>query len=465
MTIVETPGLWLDNILLDQGAGVWVANQLPEPDETGVSVSANVVLEILSTDPGISIDLANTQVYLNAVLAYDGGAGGFQSGYDGPGSATAALGTTDQRITIDPTGAWTSEQLVTVRAVSQTVGATYTTDTSYSFTAADTVPPTLQAATAVSATTVRVVFDEGMDLGPSTDATSALNPSSYSVTLVPADDRQAGVATTVLSVAQGNDTAVAGDTVVLTLDIELSFWRTYSVSVDGPADEADNLLAGPQSVQFQSWTPPGWPADRSFLLWEMFSADCRNRDIHGDLERLLSTWQDVVDLLLWEQDRFPRIWDIDNAPEPNIDALLMDLGNPFRFDLTLIQKRRLASIIVAAYKQMGTKAAIINLARFFLQITVTVTAWADDTWVIGESELGVDTDLGPSGDNGWRELYTFTVESTTVLTEEQRRWLGQIVDEVKPHHTHYEIKDPSDVVVYDHWVLGISELGETSDLH
>lgn len=463
--MTDVPCLWLDNITLGTTLGIHLANQTPEDGDIGVSKDASFSLELFSTEAGVAVDLGATEVYVGGVLAYDGGGTGFQTGFDGPGSAVTALGATDKRLTVDPTTDWTSEQAIAVRVVSATVGATYSLDETYTFTTEDYTLPLVLSVTAVTSTVLHVVFSEGMLLDGPTGATSALNSALYAVDYQQADDRQACVWVTVASVAQAADTAVAADTFAVTVDMDLSFWRTYQLTVGAVADEAGNLLAAPAVTTFASWTPPGWPADREFELWQMLSRDDRARDIHGDAKRLLSVWQDTVDIILWEQDRFTALWDLDTAPEANIDALLQDLGSPFRFDLSDLQKRKLAAILVPSYKERGVAGAIVNLALFFLGLGVTVTAWADDQWVLGDSELGIDTDAGPGPTNGYRERYTFTVESGVVLTATERRMLGQIIDDVKPPHTHFVVIDPSDYPVVDHWELGLSEMGETTDLH
>ncbi len=85
------------------------------------------------------------------------------------------------------------------------------------------------------------------------------------------------------------------------------------------------------------------------------------------------------------------------ASEDFLDLILQDLGNPFPFDLYVLGKRRLASVLVEMYRQKGTEAGIENAIRFFLGIDVTaITPFTGTTLVLGESELGVDWELGPS---------------------------------------------------------------------
>ena len=84
-------------------------------------------------------------------------------------------------------------------------------------------------------------------------------------------------------------------------------------------------------------------------------------------------------------------------------------------------------------------------------------------FALGESELGVDWELGPS-DRFAR--YAFDVEVTRALSERERRVLRELVDYLKPAHTHFvELIEPLIEIVPDHWQLGESELDETTLLH
>ena len=168
--------------------------------------------------------------------------------------------------------------------------------------------------------------------------------------------------------------------------------------------------------------------------------------------------------MLTEADRFADVFDIERAPEAFLDLILQDLGNPFPFDLDELAKRRLASVLVEMYRQKGTEAGIENAIRFFLGIDVTaITPFTGTTLVLGESDLGVDWELGPS-DRFAR--YAFDVEVDVPLTATERRQIRAIVDYLKPAHTHFvDLIEPGAPVAYDHWELGISELGETTDLH
>jgi len=69
-------------------------------------------------------------------------------------------------------------------------------------------------------------------------------------------------------------------------------------------------------------------------------------------------------------------------------------GKLMKFDLDTLAKRRLASVLVEMYQQKGTAKGIENAVRFFLGVqSAAITAFASDGLVLGESELGVTTDL------------------------------------------------------------------------
>ena len=190
----------------------------------------------------------------------------------------------------------------------------------------------------------------------------------------------------------------------------------------------------------------------------------RREDQTGDQWRFIACLQEVTDLLLAEVDRFPEVFDIERTPEVFVDLILADLGNPFPFDLDELGKRRPASVLVEMYRQKGTARGIINAVCFFLGVEIqAVTAYAGEALVLGESELGVDWILGLSSRFA---LYAFDVIVDVPLTDAQRSQLRAIVEYLKPAHTHFvNLIEPAPPVFIDHWELGISEIGVTTDLH
>jgi phage tail-like protein len=368
----------------------------------------------------------------------------------------------DYRIIIDPTSDFDSEELVTVRVVSETDGGSYTVDYTYSFTIEDTVQPQLLSARATGPFTVQLTFSEPMLAASASGEHDALNPSLYAFEYVPESDRIAAVYVNPVSVAEVSDAVFD-----VTLDMEPTFWKTYRVTCGEIADDSSNanlLNYNARTADFASWYPPYWPERRRFDLWSQLSDDDQASDAEfGDLRRLISVEQDIVDVLLWDIDAEQWYRDIDKAPEWAVDAMLIEMGNPFSLDLTLERKRKLLSVLPEIYQEKGTDEGIVDVARFFLGITITsVTEINIDTWVLGESELGVDTDLGPSGE---AELYTFWLNVDRVLTDQERRDLATLVDYMKPAHTHYRIIEPTDPEFVDHVELGLSELGFNFDLH
>ncbi len=207
---------------------------------------------------------------------------------------------------------------------------------------------------------------------------------------------------------------------------------------------------------------PARPAGRRFDLWSMLPKHNRRVDDTGDLRRFVACLQETTDLLLADADRYPDLLDLERAPDPFLDRILRDLGNPFAFDLKDIGKRRLASVLVAMYRQKGTAAGIRNAVRFFLGFEVELVPYTSTTMILGVSLLGVDWELGPSDR---RALFTFEVRVPRALSEVERLQLRALVTYLRPAHTHFMIVEPAVPVAWDHWVLAVSEIGVTTDLH
>ncbi len=115
-------------------------------------------------------------------------------------------------------------------------------------------------------------------------------------------------------------------------------------------------------------------------------------------------------------------------------------------------------------KKKGIAIGIENAIRFFLGIDITaITAFTGTTLILGESELGIDWELGPSN---LFARYAFDVEVDVPLSDAERRQIHAIVDYLKPAHTHFvDLIEPGVPLTFDHWELGVSELGVESELH
>ena len=222
-------------------------------------------------------------------------------------------------------------------------------------------------------------------------------------------------------------------------------------------------IPGLGQVHFYGFCP-NWPEDRSFDLWGMLPKWNRAIDSSGDLARFVACLQEVTDYLLAGIDVFTEIIDLERAPEQYLDLVLMDLGNPFPFELDELDKRRLATVLVDLYRLKGTALGIRNAIRFFLGIEVEdIAVYNGERLTLGESELGVDWVVGPSDRFS---LYAFEIRVGRKLSGQERERMMTIVKYLQPVGAHFMgIVEPEDPAVWDHWELGISELGSKTILH
>lgn len=444
MADLQLPALYVDDVVALQGVTRPVlVNRDPGPEEAGVPIGWPVALEIVDPGPA-GVDRAATSVWLDGALAFDGAsAPEIQPPFSGP--AAVVLQTVDTlRIVLDPLVPFSSQAVVPVRVVSDVVGGGHPLDETYSFTVEDRTAPRVVAAQAVGQRAVRVAFDEPIVV---TDGVGfAFEPQG---------------APAVPAAAIG--ALASGSLVTVQLGTEMTPSVPYRVTVVGVTDLGGNPPLPPHNAATFAGFRPQRPRARRFDLWSMLPRHNRRADDTGDLWRFIACLQEITDLLLAEVDRFPDLFDLERAPAPFLDLILQDLGNPFSFSLDEISRRRLASVLVEMYRQKGTAPGIRNAVRFFLGLEITILAFTADTLVLGESELGIDWILGPS-DRFAR--YAFNVLVTVSLTAPQRRHLRAIVEYMKPAHTHFvDLLEPTPPQTYDHWELGISELGESTLLH
>lgn len=437
----EIPAVYLDEWTFDPTDGLFLTNRSPQPGETGVNRDLDVNLDV--SDTASDIDETNTQIYVQGVLAYDGAAGGAQPGFDvSPIAHPVLAGVSRWRIKRTLHDLYPSETVVEVRVVSRNLLGTHVLDETYSYTTADETAPVVIQAQSRDHKVVRVVFDEPVD-------DSALEPTRYVF------ERREGpsVAVTAVSVDR-----VTSSVVDVNLDVTITRALLYRLTVTGVLDVLGNEILEPgSSVDFRGYEC-AFPVERDFEFWKMLSRIARDEDDDDTLFRTASVVQEIIDTLLCEIDRWTDIVDVDVAAERYVDHMLIGLGNPFDFDLDLEDKRRLVRTLVRIYQRKGTTLGIIDVVRFFLGLEVTIDEWNTSTgWILGDSELGVDTILGPSDQ---RALYTFDVVSVVTLTDEQRDRIRELVDYMKPAHTHLgSIIEPTPPDVIDHVELGLSELG------
>lgn len=448
----EIPAVYLDAIVFAAPPiSPLIENLVPENQQgiaNGAAPAASTSIQFDVLAFGHSVSSSTLAVTVNGHTAVTAGAAA--SGWT---LATSAVPGGGLRVQLTPTTAFDSSEVVSVSATCS--GAA----TSWSFEIADTVPPVVAAAQARDVNVVRVVFDEPVAEVSAAAAGDATNPACYALAPVltngaPGVDFTATPAVTpnVVSVA-----IVSSTTVDLTTDIELTPGIDYELTATGVRDIAGN--AGDSSAEFPSFLLPS-PTGRVFDLYRWLPLMNRQEDTAAtrDLVRFVRCVQEVSNLLLYEIDEWSSILSIDDAPEPWLDAMLADLGNPFPFVLEEIDKRRLLKILVAIYKQKGTAVGIINAVRFFLGLTITIESFSNDGFcVLGVSQLGVNWVLGPG--NSFAR-YSFRIDSSVSLTSDQIEQITWIANYMKPGHTHLiEVVVPTTPPAYDPMELGISELG------
>ncbi|MCP3104247.1 phage tail protein [Myxococcus sp. K15C18031901] len=445
MATVELPALYVDTVsLFAETRRPLLLNRAPGPEEADVPVDAALELELVDVGAD-GIARATTRVWVDDVLAFEGGASvEVAPAFAGPLAEVRQTADT-LRVVLHPAVPLASQATVSVRVVSATAGGEHLLDETYTFTVEDRTAPRLVGAQAVGPKSVRLAFDEDVRVPP----TARFTFTPRGAPAVPVAALEA---------------AADGPLVHLVLDTELTPDVVYEVRVEAVTDTHDNPVLAPYHRAILTGFRPARPPSRSFQLWDMLPGHNRRDDVTGDLRRFISCLQEVTDLLLADLDAFPDVFDLERAPEAFLDAILLDLGNPFAFELDVLARRQLASVLVDMYRQKGTALGLRNAIRFFLGIEVrAISPFASDTLVLGESELGVDWVLGPSERFA---RYAFNVEVERLLSPAERQRLRTLVEYLKPAHTHFvDMVEPLPPILPEHWELGLSELGETTTLH
>lgn len=436
-------------------------NRIPEPNEQGVPVSTSLEIEIHSGN-GTAPNAATVLVWVDGVLAWDGAV------YDPAFSGVVANpDVATLRFRFGPVSGLDSDVSVLVRVTESVSGL----DESYSFTTEDLTAPIVTDVVARTRSVVRVTFSEPvLQVSPSS-AADALNPSNYLFTRV---------AVPAVDVVPMEVLPIDSVTVDIYTDLELSFGLPYALTVSNVEDLFGNAVSGGAFV-FDSFQPE-IPDGRHAQLIEWLPQLNRTEDTTGELALFVAILQDVFDLLLYSVDDWTRILDPDFAPEDFLDAMLLDLGNPFAFAaLDETDKRRLLRVLVSIYKAKGTAQGIIDVIRFFVGPTVTIDVFNGGGWELaaadGPTLDGTSPPAGPGdelssateepadaaslGPDESRLLYSFVVVSPVNLTDEERARILSIVDFMKPAHTHLvDISEPAAAAAsVDHLELGVSELG------
>jgi phage tail-like protein len=214
--------------------------------------------------------------------------------------------------------------------------------------------------------------------------------------------------------------------------------REYGIDVAHVNDVWGNsLLAEYQTFTTEMCAVPVERLNEEFDWLHLIPAANLEQDTTRDLERLLRCLDEVMQLLLCDVDQFVNLSDIDQIDPHNLDAMLASLGAPFTFTGSLgdTDKRRMAAILVDAYKRKGIESGMEALISYLIGVDVDIRPYAGDpdVWVLGDDELGESTYLGPGTQF---LLYAFEGESPDALSETQRRRILEVIDYMKPAHTH-----------------------------
>lgn len=424
--------------LASSAASVLVINRIPEPDEEGVTGGYSALaFQVFAPDFSGDAMGASLRVRVNGVDVF------------AQGTPLAGYGYAEQLTPVTMSFSWSPEfpfeslEQVEVEAFFDEVLLD-----SWSFTIADTTPPTLVDVVPRTVESLEVVFDEAV-------SDTALDVARYAL---------ARVSTFAVLTAPSEVTRVSPERVLVTYPIPLTFGATYKLTVSGVKDVVGNLIAAPDHERTFSAFNPEVPEGRRFLLWDFVPDENKRADRTRDLYRFITSLQEVTNVLLYEIDRMATIIDPDIAPEAFVDAMLADLGNPFTVALSLAEKRRLIGLLVRIYQLKGTAEGMKSVARLLLDLEIEIVPSNEGGWVLGESLLGTTSILGPERQ---RQIYTFDVVTERVLVGDERARLLELIEFMRTAHTHLgRILEPGRVdEVIDHVSLGFSRLGTEFVLH
>ncbi len=400
-----------------------VANRTPEPGEIEVPVGQDVSFDVLTTSTE-AVDHHDIAMYVDGVLA-------------SPSTGPLPDGLS---VHVDWShAAWLPFTTHTVRVIYPGL------DVSWSFRTVDTIGPSVVSAVALDERLVQVTFSE----------TLASVDGTYTIVLV---SGAPAVTPDVLSAV-----ALPDGSALLTLSTEQTPRAVYRVTVFGVTDMLGNAIVG-TTATWVGYQPPQ-PDGRDFDLYSMLLESDRSQDVSGDLRQFVACYQEVTNLLLTKIDRLvATVVDPDTASEVWLDAMLRDLGNPFGFDMTLGEKRKLVQLLVAIYKLKGTDQGIVSAVRLFLGVEVTISTPWRSGWVVGVDTVGVSTVVA-SGLR--RDLYSYNIVSPIALTDEQRARIVQIARYMQRLVCHLrEIVEPAGApVLPDHWQVGLSRVGIETLVH
>jgi phage tail-like protein len=456
---LELPALYVDALTIDSPAArPMLANRFPAPNTTQIARDTTIQLDLMDTTAS-GIDPDSITVYVDGEVAFADG--DWTAAFDGPDQEFTSLdGGRTRRLRIDPTTDFASLEFVDVRVVAATNDGEQL-DQIYSFRIEDFTVPTVVSARATSGTATEVEFDEPVLQASAAGVNDALNPDNWEITLV-SSTGDSSIYRSAVWVAITAVTSVSDRKVALTVDMEMSPRAVYRVTALGVRDLFGNQVEAPNNTA--TFTAVGeQPPDRQFHVTELLPPVAIQEDETGDYLRWMGVVQDIFELLLRHVDRWPDIIDPELAPEPFVDAMLQDLGNPFTFELTLLEKRKLALLLVPIYKSKGTARGIKGAIRTLMGLEVTLSYPYFSGGRLGVAKLDESFILAGSQ----RHAYSYRIHSPRALTDVERSRITEIAKYMQVAHEHLiGIVEPGGPPAEpDHMVLGLSRLGINWRLH
>lgn len=438
---ITLPSVQLDSIVEDSAFYV-IANRNPQPGEVQIPPTSKIEFDYFGTDE-ITITVNEVPVFQQNAVPQQ-----WQNGWQGTNNVLP--GNVGVRYILQSPTPFANNSRVFVRvfAVGLLIGF-------WEFDVYDTMPPLIRSVVAINKDQLRVTFSEPVTMvSPDVDG-DALNPRTYTVEHV---SRPAAIPDVVLV------EPVSSSVVLLTTKFELSFGAHYMLVVAGITDEFGNVFKPPQNVfEFYGWLPP-FPNGRRWVLHDFVPRMSLIEDKSDSLKLFLGVLQDTNNLLLYSIDQWADSLDPDTAPMDAIDAMLVDLGNPFTFEMSDVQKRKLVKTLVLMYQLKGTAPGIERVVRFFLGIEVSIETFVGRGWRLGYHQLSRRGQpasnpaiIGPHR----RALYSFRVLTSRILTDIQRAIITAIAQYMRCAHEHLVgIRDGSPVLPPGkYWIIGKTRIG------
>lgn len=246
--------------------------------------------------------------------------------------------------------------------------------------------PNLSSAVALNLRTVRVTFSAAL-----ADATS-LEPDNWEIECL----GEAPFFIPEISEIVGVDSQTSPTQIDITAESEFTPGLLYQLTCTGVTG-----VSSPNNVGlFYSQIPLTF-ADREFDEGDVMPAVNVREDTNGQLAGFVACIQEPLTLLLNDVDRWADILDPDLAPEPFVDAMLEDLGNPFTFltDLTVAEKRKLVKLLVPLYQLKGTVPGMVEAIRLLLGFGAQFYPFNSLGLSLGIDYLGEDP--GPPDPGTW----------------------------------------------------------------